>query len=245
MRHLWHLICWQRVSCQLEMTPNIATPGALALTQGHLSSHTLIKRLKAWQAMQALGARVAPDGSCRGEAQLLLAKASAYAACLVSSNLMELDALIFHRSACGPSTAHSAHLTALAAAQLNKAQRRATQAALSKLGASCHFPRRVAFGPKELCSMALLGLSIKQGMHQAQRLTSHAFAEGSAGNLALIALRSLQIELGSSLHLLLHPTEQAPCVAPCWLAPPARLLSPAQHPARSCLGKAQRGQSRR
>jgi hypothetical protein len=47
---------------------------------------------------------------------------------------------------------------------LNQIQRRAIQAILHKLGVSKAFPQRVAFGPKDLCGMALLDMSVEQGV---------------------------------------------------------------------------------
>lgn len=41
--------------------------------------------------------------------------------------------------------------------------------------------------------MALLDLSVEQGVHQIQHFMNHNFAEDSVGNLILIALHSLQL----------------------------------------------------
>jgi hypothetical protein len=53
---------------------------------------------------------------------------------------------------------------------LNKIQCRAVQAILNKLGVNKSFPRHVAFGPKDLCGMALLDMSVKQGVRGIQHL---------------------------------------------------------------------------
>jgi hypothetical protein len=100
---------------------------------------------------------------------------------------------------------------------LNRIQRRAIQAILSKLGVSKAFPQKVAFGPKDLCGMALLDMSVEQGVRGIQHFTDHLFWRDSVGNLILIALRSLQIESGSGFHLLEHPSEWVPYIAKCWL----------------------------
>jgi hypothetical protein len=47
---------------------------------------------------------------------------------------------------------------------LNKIQRKADQAILTKLGVSKSFPQRVAFGLKDMCGMALLDMSVEQGI---------------------------------------------------------------------------------
>ena len=100
---------------------------------------------------------------------------------------------------------------------LNKIQRRAVQAILNKLGVSKSFPRRVAFGPKDLCGMALLDMSVEQGVRGVQHFTDHLFSRDSVGNLILIALRSLQLESGCGFHLLEHPSEWVPYITSCWL----------------------------
>jgi hypothetical protein len=48
---------------------------------------------------------------------------------------------------------------------LNKIQCQAVQAILNKLGVSNPFPHHVAFGPKALCGMALMDMSVKQSIH--------------------------------------------------------------------------------
>jgi hypothetical protein len=100
---------------------------------------------------------------------------------------------------------------------LNKIQSRAVQAILNKLGVSKSFPWQVAFGPKALCSMALLDMSVEQGVHQVQHFTDHLFSRDSVGNLIMIALQSLQLESGCGFHLLENPDEWVPYITSCWL----------------------------
>jgi hypothetical protein len=88
---------------------------------------------------------------------------------------------------------------------------------LNKLGVNKNFPHRVPFGPKDLCGMALLELSVEQGVHQIQHFMNHIFAEDSVGNLILIALHSLQLESGCGKYILLHPDEDIPYLTACWL----------------------------
>jgi hypothetical protein len=75
-----------------------------------------------------------------------------------------MDTFIFHRSTYIPSMTYSLPVMTIATKILNKIQRGAIQAILNKLGASKAFPQRVAFGPKDLCGMALLNLSVEQGV---------------------------------------------------------------------------------
>jgi hypothetical protein len=56
------------------------------------------------------------------------------------------------------------------------------------------FPCRVAFGPKDLCGMALMDMSVEQGIRGVQHFMDHLFFRDSVGNLILIALWSLQLE---------------------------------------------------
>jgi hypothetical protein len=58
---------------------------------------------------------------------------------------------------------------------LNKIQPQAVQAILNKLGVSKSFPCCVAFGPKDLCGMALMDMSIEQGIHGIQHFMDHIF----------------------------------------------------------------------
>jgi hypothetical protein len=91
------------------------------------------------------------------------------------------------------------------------------QGILNKLGVSKSFPCCVAFGPKDLCGMALLDMSVEQGVHGVQHFTDHLFSRDSMGNLILIALRSLQVESGCGFHLLENPGEWVPYITSCWL----------------------------
>jgi hypothetical protein len=63
--------------------------------------------------------------------------------------------------------------------------------------------------------MALLDMSIEQGIHQIQHFMNHIFAEDSVGNLILIALCSMQMESGSGKHLLFHPDKYIPYLTAC------------------------------
>jgi hypothetical protein len=100
---------------------------------------------------------------------------------------------------------------------LNKIQCRAVQAILNKLGVNKSFPHCVAFGPKDLCDMALLDMSVEQGVRGVQHLTDHVFSKDSVGNMIIIALRSLQIKSGCGFHLLEDPSEWVPYITACWL----------------------------
>jgi hypothetical protein len=125
---------------------------------------------------------------------------------------------IFHCSTYTPSMTYSLPVTTIGVKTLNQIQWRAIQAiVLHKLGVSKAFPRRVAFGPKDLCGLALLDMSVEQGVRGIQHFTNHLFLRDSVGNLILLALRSLQIESGSDFHLLEHPSEWVPYIAKCWL----------------------------
>jgi hypothetical protein len=72
--------------------------------------------------------------------------------------------------------------------KLNKIQCQAIQAILNKLGVSKSFPHHVAFGPKDLCDMALMDMSVEQGIHRVQHFTDHIFSRDLVGNMILIAL---------------------------------------------------------
>jgi hypothetical protein len=100
---------------------------------------------------------------------------------------------------------------------LNKIQSWAIQAILNKLGVSKSFPCQVAFRPKDMCGMALLDMSVDQGVRQVQHFTDHVFSKDSVGNLMVIALRSLQLELGCGFHLLECPSEWVPYITDCWV----------------------------
>jgi hypothetical protein len=124
-----------------------------------------------------------------------------------------MDTFIFHRSTYTPSITYSLPVTMIDVKTLNRIQQRAIQAILHKLRVSKAFPWRVAFGPKDLCGMALLDMSVEQGVQGIQHFTDHLFSRDSVGNLILIALQSLQIESGSGFNLLEHPSDWVPYIA--------------------------------
>jgi hypothetical protein len=203
----WYLIYWQWVNGCPQMAMNLSCPGIIALTSGNIPNYLVIPRLEAWEARRTLGVRPAPDGNYRKEAEFLLFKANQYTLRLSTSHLSEMDTFIFHRSTYIPSMMYSLPVTTIDVAILNKIQRRAIQAILNKLGVSKSFPRWVAFGPKDLCGMALMDMSVEQGIRRVQHFTDHLFSRDSVGNLILIVLRSLQLESG----------ERVPYIMECWL----------------------------
>ena len=213
----WYLMYWEWVNGRPRLVPNVAMPGMIALTQGHIPNYTVIDRLEVWEARRTLGVRVAPDGNFRKEAEFLRNKANNYAARLIASNLTEMDTFIFHRSTYVPSMTYSLPVITLDPLQLNKIQSRSIPAILNKLGVNKHFPRSVAFGPKELCGLALLDLSVEQGIRQIHHFMNHTFAQDTVGSMMTIELRALQLESGSGLHLLEYPAEHIPYLTPCWI----------------------------
>jgi hypothetical protein len=65
--------------------------------------------------------------------------------------------------------------------------------------------------------MALLDMSVEQGVRGVQHFTDWVFSKDSLGNLIVIALRSLQIESRSGSHLLENPSVWIPYITSCWL----------------------------
>jgi hypothetical protein len=72
---------------------------------------------------------------------------------------------------------YSLPVTTLDTRVLNKIQHRAVQAILNKLGINMSFPYCVAFGPKDLCGMALLDMSVKQGIRGVKHFTNQVFSK--------------------------------------------------------------------
>jgi hypothetical protein len=83
---------------------------------------------------------------------------------LAMSRLSKLDTFIFHQSMYIPSMTYSLLALTFDTKTLNKIQSKAVQAILNKLWVSKSFPQRVAFGPKDMCGMALLDMSVEQGI---------------------------------------------------------------------------------
>jgi hypothetical protein len=74
---------------------------------------------------------------------------------------------------------YSLPVTMLDTRVLNKIQCGAVQVILNKLGVNKSFPRQVAFGPKDLCSMALLDMSVEQGVRGVQHFTDQVLSKDS------------------------------------------------------------------
>jgi len=172
----WYLVHWEWVGGRPYMKPSISSHATLALTSGHVPTYTVIPRKEPWEAMRTLGVRPAPDGNYKKEARYLKDKADTFASRLAISILTPMDTFIFHRSTYTPSMTYSLPVTTISRSQLNKIQSRSISAILNKLGVNRHFPRKVAFGPKELCGMSLLDLSVEQGVRQLQHFRDHIYA---------------------------------------------------------------------
>jgi hypothetical protein len=160
----WYLIYWQWVNGHPQMTSDIDCPGIIALTCGSVPNYTVIPRLEVWEARRTLGVHPALGGKNGKEAEFLLSKANQYTVRLSTSRLSEMDTFIFHRSTYILSMTYSLPVTRIDVNILNKILRQAIQAILNKLGVSKSFLCQVAFGPKDLCGMALMDTSVEQGI---------------------------------------------------------------------------------
>jgi hypothetical protein len=109
-------------------------PGMIALMQGHIPNYAVIDHLDVWEVWHTLGIWVAPDGNFQKEAEFLHNKANNYAAHLITSNLTEMDAFIFHWCTYILSMMYSLTVMTLDALQLNKIQSRSIPAILNKTG---------------------------------------------------------------------------------------------------------------
>jgi hypothetical protein len=177
----WYLMYWEWVKGRPSLVPNVAMLGMIALTLGHVPNYTVIDCLEVFQAWHTLGVRVAPDGNFWNEAEFLHNNANNYAAHLITSNLTEMDAFIFHQSTYIPSVTYSLLVMTLDALQLNKIQSRPIPAILNKLGVNKHFPCSVAFGPKDLhnllksdcsfwfCPSSIVYVNLYEAPHAANR----------------------------------------------------------------------------
>ena len=213
----WYLVYWDWPKGRPQMANSSSAPATIALTKGSTPVYMVVQRKETWEAMRTLGVRVAPDGNYKSEAQFLQAKADNFARRLIISNLNKMETFIFHRSTYVPAMTYSSCVITLDTDTLNKIQRKAIAAILEKLGLNRNFPRCVAFGPKELCGLGLLDLSVEQGVRQICHFLDHIFAEDSIGNMILIKLRYLQLESGSGSHLLADPSIPFSYLTPCWL----------------------------
>jgi hypothetical protein len=225
----WYLTYWEWNNGRPSMMNSVSAPATIALTKGSVPVYTVVQRKETWEAMRTLGVRVAPDGNYKSEYLFLKAKADNFARRLMTSRLSKMDTFIFHRSTYVPAMTYSSCVTTFDPSTLNRIQQKAIAAILEKLGMNQHFPRRVAFGPKELCGLGLLDLSIEQGVRQICHFLDHIFAQDSIGTMILIELRSLQLESGSGSHLLESPFIGFPYLTPCWLT------SMRQFMARHCI----------
>jgi len=138
----------------------------IALTSGGVPVYEAIQQKETWEAMISLGVQVAPDGNYRKEATFLKEKTDNYARRLLQSRLSKMDTFIFHRSTYPPSMTYSIGVTTLAKEKWNKIQQKLIPMILNKLGLNKNFPRRVAFGLKELCGQSLLDMSVEQGVRK-------------------------------------------------------------------------------
>jgi hypothetical protein len=148
----------------------------------------VVQQKETWEAMHTLGVRVGPDENYKNEYLFLKAKAVNFARHLLTSRLTKMDTFIFHCSTYVPAMTYSSCVTTFDPPTLNRIQQKAIAAILEKLGMNQHFPRRVAFGPKELCGLSLLDLSIEEGVQQICRFLDHIFAQDSIGTMILIEL---------------------------------------------------------
>lgn len=213
----WQLIYWKWHDGRPVMSPIAGSPGLIALTKGKVPNYSVIQRHDYFVAKRMLGVRAALDGNYRKEVKFLKSKADTYASRLWTSNLYKMDVYMFHRSTYVPSMTYSLPLTTISRSDLNLIQRRAIGSILNGLGVNKNFPRKVAFGPKSMCGLALLDLSVDQGVRGITRLMNKLYCKDVVGDMILIELRMLQLESGSGSHLLEDPTNDIPYLTPCWI----------------------------
>ena len=160
------------------MATRVLTPAMIALTKREVHVYHVIQWKEPWEAMHSLGGRVDPDWNFWKEEAYLKDKADNFVNHLLRSTLSKMDTFIFHCSTYTPTMMYSLCVTTLETQVLNDIQAKAMGAMLDKFGVNGHFPYHVAFGPKELCGMAMMDLSIEWGICQIIHFMNHSFVGG-------------------------------------------------------------------
>jgi hypothetical protein len=215
----WYLVYWDRPKGRPQMMNSVSTPATVALTQGSSPVYMVVQQCKeTWEAMRTLGVCVAPDSNYKQDYPFLQATADNFARRLMILRLSCMKTFTFDRSTYVPAMTYSSCITTFNPATFNTIQQKAIAAILEKLGVTRNFPRRVAFGPKELCGLGLLDLSIEQSVWQICHFLDHILAQDWIGTMILIELRSLQAESGSGFYLLASPSIDISYLTPCWIS---------------------------
>jgi len=130
----------------------------------------------------------------------------------LSHKLRRKDALQAHTTFwAAQQMTYSMPITGLSREQLEKAQKKARQASLGKMGFNQKFPMATVCGPKDRVCLSMVDLTREQGIRAVASFLYHKYdAEDKVGKLMDISVRISQLESGREEYLLLHPELNIP-----------------------------------
>jgi hypothetical protein len=201
-----------------KFTPKSEFPNLqIQLTSGDDANLIPILQREYDEPHKTLGVLMTPTGSDTAQMEALRNEANKVASVMSSSRLSKTEAMLAYQACWIPAVGYSLSTTTMSDKHLRSIQAQATSSFLQKLGFNKHFPRPVAFGPRELGGLELRDLSVEQGISQVISLMQHLYHDTVTGQLIRISMDTAQMEAGTAGLLLYETTTPLSYLTKCWI----------------------------
>ena len=216
----YYLIYWKWVEGlpQMMTKSDLASTPGIKITSGFSNIRVPIRHRDVTETHVTLGARLNPLCDDIEQVIYLKAQANRIANLIITSNLSSWETFIAYRYCWIPSVTYLLPTTTMTDADLHSIQTQATGSFLLKMGFNRKYPRVVCFGPLEFGGLTFRDLFTEQGALRIKALMEHIYHDTETGQMIMIAIQSLQMEAGTSAHILTDPTPLLVYIEPCWIS---------------------------
>ena len=190
---------WKKQGWRNQMVLESAkqSPGTVHLKNNTTGEMESLERIEPWEAERILGLRLPLTGSMQNELKYRKDKLEKFGERFYKAPLSNYDAQIAFQSRYRPMATYPLPVTTFLTSELAEMQKKCVHAMLPKMGLNRHTPRTVIYGPKQLGGLQLLDLRVEQPTLHLEATIGHLRRGQKIGKTLTIALRNLQIEVGT------------------------------------------------
>lgn len=197
----------------------------VALTSGTNHDPVQITHSDCRTANRSLGALIAADRKFSAERQRLQTIDDKFSTKIVSNSMTAWEAWTAYFTIYLPRIRYTLAITHFTRKELEKIQKGAVRAVLSKIGFNRSTARAVVFAPPWFGGLGMRQLYVEQGVAQLETFIRHIRSETRLGDLIRIALGWLQVQAGISEAIFADTSRKLPYLTPGWLVSIREFLS--------------------
>jgi hypothetical protein len=197
-KSFWYLMAWSWKNGQAKLLGSHKSPHTLDLTAGYSDHKQRVPRLDPKDSFRTLGIYISSSGSQTRQARVLRQYAEEYKIRVSMSNLSQEAAYCSYIQYIRPKLIYPLPCSALTQTQCRHIQAPALAGLLPKLHLNQHTPHAIIFGEQRFGGLNLPDLYTDQGCGQLRLLLGHLRRRDETGQLILIAISHLQLQVGSA-----------------------------------------------